>query len=154
MDIENKNSEENVIGATESRLLQAMAVADENSENTDVVLQDFVAYAGKELSAETPKAKMYDIVEAVRTVSDPEIPLNVYDMGLIYKINQTENGDLFIDMTLTAPTCPIAGILPQQVADAAAAVSGVGKVEVKLVWEPAWTPDKMTDEAKEMLELL
>ena len=57
-------------------------------------------------------------------------------------------------MTLTAPTCPIAGVLPQQVADAVVLISGVGKTEVKLVWEPAWTPDKLSDEAKEMLELL
>ncbi len=160
MNVENENEnitdeEEKIIGATESRLLQAMAMADENADDAGIMpLQDFIAYAGKELSAESEKAKMYDIIQAIRTVSDPEIPLNVYDMGLIYKINQTDNGDLFIDMTLTAPTCPIAGVLPQQVADAAAAVSGVGKVEVKLIWEPAWTPDRMTDEAKEMLELL
>jgi metal-sulfur cluster biosynthetic enzyme len=57
-------------------------------------------------------------------------------------------------MTLTAPTCPIAGILPQQVADAVATTDGVGKTEVKLVWEPAWTPERLTPEAKEMLELL
>ena len=147
--------EDKTIGATESRLLQAMAMADEiTSAEEKVPLQDFVAYAGKELSAEVQKAKMYDIVEAIRTVSDPEIPINVYDMGLIYKINQDDDGNLSIDMTLTAPTCPIAGVLPQQVADAVAGVTGVGKVEVKLIWEPAWTPDKMTDEAKEILELL
>ena len=157
MDTENeniKNNEEKIIGATESRLLQAMAMADENAADDVTPLQDFIAYSGTELTANTEKAKMYDIVEAIRTVSDPEIPLNVYDMGLIYKINQNDSGDLFIDMTLTAPTCPIAGVLPQQVADAVAALNGVGKVEVKLIWEPAWTPDKMTDEAKEMLELL
>lgn len=141
------------VGATESRLLQAMAMAeDEQSDGTNLV--DFTAYAGESLTADVQKAKMFDIVESIRTVCDPEIPINVYDMGLIYKINQTDNGDLFIDMTLTAPTCPIAGVLPQQVADAAAATAGVGKVEVKLVWDPVWTPDKMTDEAKEMLELL
>ena len=124
---------ENTVGATESRLLQAMSV--------------------DTLSADTPKAKMIDIVEKIRTVSDPEIPINVYDMGLIYKIDQKDTGDLYIEMTLTAPTCPIAGVLPQQVADAVAQTDGVGQVEVKLVWEPAWTPDKMTDEAKEILEL-
>jgi FeS assembly SUF system protein len=87
-------------------------------------------------------------------VYDPEIPINVYDMGLIYKIGQNDEGDVYVEMTLTAPTCPIAGVLPQQVADAIAQTNGVGKVEVKLVWEPAWTPDKMTEEAKAMLELL
>lgn len=150
---EETQTETDVVGATESRLLQAMTmVEDEQPDSTALV--DFTAYAGKELAAGVQKARMFDIVESIRTVCDPEIPINVYDMGLIYKIDQADNGDLFIDMTLTAPTCPIAGILPQQVADAAAATTGVGKVEVKLVWEPAWTPDKMTDEAKEMLELL
>ena len=142
------------IGATESRLLQAMSMYDENSTAEVQPLQDFVAYSGNELAKDATKAKMFDIVEAIKTVSDPEIPINVYDMGLIYKIDQQDNGDLNIDMTLTSPTCPIAGVLPQQVADAAAAVAGVGKVEVKLIWEPAWTPDKMSDEAKEMLELI
>lgn len=139
------------IGATESRLLQAMSMSDETSETAAPV--EYSAYAGEALADGTEKAKMIDIVEQIRTVSDPEIPLNVYDMGLIYKIDQQDSGDLYIEMTLTAPTCPIAGVLPQQVADAAAQTVGVGKVEVKLVWEPAWTPDKMTDEAKELLEL-
>ena len=146
-------TETDTIGATESRLLQAMSITDDEQTET-ANLVDFTAYAGESLPADAQKAEMSDIVESIRTVCDPEIPINVYDMGLIYNINQADNGDLFIDMTLTAPTCPIAGILPQQVADAAAATLGVGKVEVKLVWEPAWTPDKMTDEAKEMLELL
>ena len=96
---------------------------------------------------------MYDIIEAIKTVSDPEIMINVYDMGLIYKINQTDVGDLNIDMTLTAPACPVAGILPQQVADAAAGVQGVGKVEVKIVWEPAWTPERLSEDAKALLEM-
>ena len=148
----NKDDDTNEIGATESRLLQAMsAINDDVNEETFL---EFTAYAGENLPSSANKATMDDIIESIRTVSDPEIPINVYDMGLIYNINQQENGDLKIDMTLTAPTCPIAGVLPQQVADAVALVKGAGKVEVRLVWEPAWTPDKMTDEAKEMLELL
>ncbi len=139
------------VGATESRLLQAMSRVDEATEEMTPV--EYSAYAGETLSDNTQKAKMFDIVEQIRTVTDPEIPINVYDMGLIYKIDQNDVGDLYIEMTLTAPTCPIAGVLPQQVADAAASTEGVGKVEVKLVWEPAWTPDRMTDEAKELLEL-
>ena len=143
---------ETAVGATESRLLQAMSIDDTQSE-TPAELPEFIAYAGTPLDSATPKAKMIDIVDSIRQVSDPEIPINVYDMGLIYKIEQKDNGDLFIDMTLTAPTCPIAGVLPQQVADAVAAVKGTGKVEVKLVWEPAWTPDKLSEDAKELLEL-
>lgn len=150
------DNQQEVIGATESRLLQAMSMFDTDNGTTEEIkpLTDFVAYAGQTLENSADKAKMIDIVEAIRTVSDPEIPINVYDMGLIYKIDQQDNGDIFMDMTLTAPTCPIAGILPQQVADAVASISGVGKVEVKLIWEPAWTIERMTDEAKEMLELI
>lgn len=154
MNEEIKETEEKIIGATESRLLQAMSVDDSATETPAEPLPDFVAYAGEALAEGVQKAKMIDIVEQIRTVSDPEIPINVYDMGLIYKIDQKDNGDLYIEMTLTAPTCPIAGVLPQQVADAIALLKGVGKIEVKLVWEPAWTPEKLTDEAKEILELL
>lgn len=151
---ENKeNIEEQTIGATESRLLQAMSINDEeNAAPTE--LPEYVAYAGTELTQGAEKAKMFDIVEKIRTISDPEIPLNVYDMGLIYKIDQRDNGDIYIEMTVTAPTCPIAGELPQQVADALTEVAGTGRIEVKIVWEPAWTPERMTDEAKEMLELI
>lgn len=154
MNEEIKETEEKIIGATESRLLQAMSIDDTLNEETQEPLPEFVAYAGNELSGDATKAETADIIEQIRTVSDPEIPINVYDMGLIYKIEQQDNGNVYIEMTLTAPTCPIAGVLPQQVADAVALTAGVGKVEVKLVWEPAWTPDKLTDEAKEMLELL
>lgn len=151
---ENKeNIEEQTIGATESRLLQAMSINDkEDAAPTE--LPEYIAYAGTELAQGVEKAKMFDIVEKIRTISDPEIPLNVYDMGLIYKIDQRDNGDIYIEMTVTAPTCPIAGELPQQVADALTEVAGTGRIEVKIVWEPAWTPERMTDEAKEMLELI
>ena len=150
---ENKeNIEEQTIGATESRLLQAMSINDEE-DAAPTELPEYIAYAGTELAQGVEKAKMFDIVEKIRTISDPEIPLNVYDMGLIYKIDQRDNGDIYIEMTVTAPTCPIAGELPQQVADALTEVAGTGRIEVKIVWEPAWTPERMTDEAKEMLEL-
>ena len=151
---ENKeNIEEQTIGATESRLLQAMSINDEE-DAAPTELPEYIAYAGTELAQGVEKAKMFDIVEKIRTISDPESPLNVYDMGLIYKIDQRDNGDIYIEMTVTAPTCPIAGELPQQVADALTEVAGTGRIEVKIVWEPAWTPERMTDEAKEMLELI
>jgi len=136
------------IDSDEATLLQAMSIDD-----TPVIPADYKAEAGAPLPDGTAPAKMTDIIDAVKTVSDPEIMINVYDLGLIYKINQAENGDLLIDMTLTAPACPVAGILPQQVADAAAAVEGVGKVEVRIVWEPAWTLERLSDDAKEMLEM-
>lgn len=136
------------INENEAMLLQAMSIDD-----TPAIPADYKAVAGTKLSQNDTLAKMIDIIEAIKTVSDPEIMINVYDLGLIYKINQNDNGDLDIDMALTAPNCPVAGILPQQVADAAASVNGVGQVEVKIVWEPAWTPERLSDDAKEMLEM-
>lgn len=79
--------------------------------------------------------------------------INIWDLGLVYKISQKENGDVYIEMTVTAPTCPVAGILPQQAADAVARLDGVGVVEVKIVWEPAWTIENLSEEAKAMIEL-
>lgn len=157
MDKEIKENEIQEIGATESRLLEAMSAPISAAEALDTDFEpvgEYSAYAGNELAEDASKAKMYEIVELLKTVTDPEIPINIYDMGLIYKIDQKDNGDLYVEMTLTAPTCPIAGVIPQQVADTLAAMAGIGKVEVRLVWEPAWTPDKLSDDAKEMMELI
>lgn len=136
----------NEIDENEALLLQAMS----NQEN---ITADYKATSGTALVQSQEKATMYDIVEAIKTISDPEIMINVYDLGLIYKINQQINGDVFIDMTLTAPTCPVAGVLPQEVADAVAKISGVGVVEVKVVWEPVWTIEKLSEEARAMLDM-
>lgn len=133
------------INENEAQLLEAMSIADSTPE--------YKANAGTPLEDGQPHALKEEIIEAIRTVYDPEIPVNVYDMGLIYDVRQIENGDVFVDMTLTAPGCPVAGILPKQVAEAIAALSGVGLVEVKVVWEPLWTIERMTDEAKAMMDL-
>ena len=116
-------------------------------------IQDDVATAGAPKPAEEKTASREDVVEALKTVSDPEIMINIYDMGLVYNIDIKENGDVFIEMTVTAPTCPVAGILPQQAADAVALVEGTGRVEVKIVWEPAWSFERMSDEARAVIEL-
>ncbi len=131
----------------EKLLLEALAMQDKEP------IKDFTAYAGETLPSHEKKAVKEDIIEALKTVCDPEIMLNIYDMGLIYDINLLENGDVHIAMTLTAPGCPVAGILPQQAADVTALVEGVGKVEVKIVWEPAWTIDRLSDDAKAMMEI-
>ena len=94
------------------------------------------------------KCSMEDIIEAIRTVEDPEIPINLYDLGLIYDIKQADNGDVDITMTLTAPNCPVAGEMPRMVADAVVKTGGVGKINVKLTWSPKWTKDMMSDDAK------
>jgi FeS assembly SUF system protein len=88
------------------------------------------------------------IIDAIRTVRDPEIPVNLYELGLIYDIRIDEQGGVHIDMTLTTPNCPVAELLPQQVETAVAAVDGVSGVSVDIVWEPEWTPDMMSEAAK------
>ena len=133
------------ISQREAELLEAMSVEAEK--------QDYTAHAGAPLPEGTAPATVNDVIEAIRQVYDPEIPVNVYDMGLIYGIDVKENGDVFIDMTLTAPGCPVAGILPQQVADAVSLLNGTGQVEVKIVWEPQWSIEKMTDEGRAMVDL-
>ncbi|MDP6173136.1 MAG: iron-sulfur cluster assembly protein [Rhodospirillales bacterium] len=88
------------------------------------------------------------LVEAMQTVFDPEIPVNIYDLGLIYGVEPDAKGDVKINMTLTSPGCPVAGILPQQLADAVAGVEGTGQITVYLVWDPPWDTDKMTEDAR------
>ena len=94
-----------------------------------------------------------EIVEAIKKVYDPEIPVNIYELGLIYKIDIQEDGNVEITMTLTSPFCPVAGSLPKEVAARASEVDGVEKANVELVFEPAWSMDLMSDEAKLKLNL-
>ena len=133
------------INQTEADLLRAMEIQEQ--------MKDFVATAGQSKPADEKTASEADVVDALKTVCDPEIMINVYDLGLIYNIEIRDNGDVFIAMTLTAPGCPVAGILPQQVADAVALVEGTGKVEGRIVWEPAWTMERLSDDARAMIEL-
>ena len=111
------------------------------------------ARAGAKLMEGQKKAPDEAIVEALRTVHDPEIPVNIYDLGLIYDTERLEDGDVRILMTLTAPACPVAGEMPYDVAAAVSGVSGVGEVEVVLTWEPPWTQDRMTEDAKLILNI-
>ena len=91
------------------------------------------------------------IVEALKTIYDPEIPVNIYDMGLIYNVEVLEGGKAIIVMTLTAPNCPVADSLPIEVKDVVAAIEGITDVEVNLTFDPAWNKDMLSEEA--MLEL-
>ncbi|PVA06128.1 SUF system Fe-S cluster assembly protein [Thalassorhabdomicrobium marinisediminis] len=92
---------------------------------------------------------LYDnIVEACRTVYDPEIPVNIHDLGLIYTIDINEESDVKVLMSLTAPGCPVAGEMPGWVAEAIEPLPGVKSVDVELVWEPQWGMDMMSDEAR------
>ena len=112
----------------------------------------FIARAGRPLPAGQTAASESAIIDALMTVKDPEIPVNIYDLGLIYTIDRQPAGAVGITMSLTAPGCPVAGEMPGQVAEAVAAVDGVGEVAVTLVWSPPWTPDRMSEDAKLALD--
>ncbi|MCG6897263.1 MAG: SUF system Fe-S cluster assembly protein [Thiocapsa sp.] len=121
---------------------------DEESADTGTLTQDVT------VERMDPEALREPIVEALRGVHDPEIPINIYDLGLIYRIDISEQGNVAIDMTLTAPACPVAGMMPVMVKDAVSRVEGVGLVQVELVWDPPWTQEKMSDEARLQLGLM
>ena len=89
-----------------------------------------------------------DVVAALRTVHDPEIPVNIFDLGLVYQVSIGAEGDVEIRMTLTAPGCPVAGEMPGWVADAVEPLPGVRSVNVELVWEPPWGMDRLSEEAR------
>jgi FeS assembly SUF system protein len=93
------------------------------------------------------------IVAALKTVFDPEIPADIYELGLIYKIDIKDDRAVDVEMTLTTPNCPSAAELPTMVENAVASVPGVGIVNVNIVWEPPWMPDRMTDEARLVLNM-
>ena len=103
-------------------------------------------------STALPKAELDEltdqIVAALKTVYDPEIPADIYELGLIYNIDVDDDRFVAIEMTLTAPGCPVAGEMPEMVRTALEGVEGIGDVKVNMVFEPPWTPEKMSDEAK------
>ena len=114
--------------------------------------QGFIVRAGTPLTDASGPADPIVVEEALKTVHDPEIPVNIFDLGLIYDVDRQADGDVYITMSLTAPGCPVAGEMPAQVANAVAAAKGVGSVTVELVWSPPWTPDRMSDDARLALD--
>jgi len=120
--------------------------------NTSSEGDGFRATAGSPLEAPQGQADAVAIEDALKSVHDPEIPVNIFDLGLIYDVIRRDNGDVDITMSLTAPGCPVAGEMPGQVAEAVAKVETVGCVSVELVWDPAWTPERMSDDAKLALD--
>ena len=112
-----------------------MAPADHRVQSSALTPEELEAF-GKELIA------------ALKTVHDPEIPVDIYELGLIYKVDVADNKDVTIDMTLTAPGCPVAGEMPNMVRDAVLTVPGVGEVTVNMTFDPPWTPERMSEEAK------
>ncbi len=99
------------------------------------------------------KIKKEQVIECIRTVMDPEIPVNLYDLGLIYNININKQNDIKIEMTLTNPNCPVAGSMPQSVGKSIEKLNNYNSIEVSLVWEPKWHKDLMSEEAKLALDI-
>jgi FeS assembly SUF system protein len=111
------------------------------------------AASGSALPPEEVERLKSDIVSALKTVFDPEIPVDIYELGLIYRIDIDGDRNVDLDMTLTAPGCPVAGDMPRWVENATSAVPGVGQVKVNLVFDPPWDMSRMSDEAKLALNM-
>ena len=105
------------------------------------------------LPPEETERMTHDIVAALKTGFDPEIPADIYELGLIYKVDIRDDRVVAIEMTLTTPNCPAAEELPTMVENAVASVPGVQSAEISIVWEPAWSPDRMSDEARLVLNM-
>ena len=110
--------------------------------------EPFKISLGESLPKNTPLAPTAAIISALKAVQDPELMFDIYSMGLIYEIDQKENGDVFILMTLTSPMCPVAGDMPIMVANAVSSVVGVGVVTVELTFDPPWNIDLVSEEIK------
>jgi FeS assembly SUF system protein len=127
----------------------------ESFERKRDYLEGFLAAKPQAAHQGEPGGPLYEaVVEALKDIYDPEIPVNIYDLGLIYGVDATEDGDVSVTMTLTTPHCPVAESMPGEVELRIGTVPGVRDAEVNLVWDPPWGPDKMTDEARLELGML
>ena len=116
---------------------------------TDDKAADSIAPAAASALPEPELTRMTDdVVTALKTVYDPEIPADIYELGLVYKVDIEDDRTVKIDMTLTAPGCPVAGEMPGWVQNAVGAVEGISDVEVNMTFDPPWTPDRMSEEAR------
>ena len=115
--------------------------------------EEKVFKAGKKLKNSSVAIQENTVIDKLKQVFDPEIPVSVYDLGLIYKIDRFNNGNINIEMSLTAPACPVAGELPKEVCEKVSSIDSVGEVTVKLVWDPAWTSEMMSEDAKLLLDV-
>ena len=113
----------------------------------------FIATAGKKNDSPVRLIDKNEIVASLKTIHDPELPVNIYDLGLIYDINISKGNNVFIKMSLTSPGCPVAGELPKQVADELTKIKNIGLIEVELVWDPPWTKERMSEDAKLALDI-
>ena len=127
----------------------------ETMERTRDYLEGFLQKKPESVPAGAPGGDLYEaVISALKEIYDPEIPVNIYDLGLIYGVEVDDESDVTVTMTLTTPHCPVAETMPGEVELRAASVPGVRDAEVNLVWDPPWGPDKMTDEARLELGML
>jgi FeS assembly SUF system protein len=133
----------------------ARARVSETLERKRDYLEGFLAQQPKEAAPVEPGGDLYEaVIEALKEIYDPEIPVNIYDLGLIYNVVISPENHAKVEMTLTTPNCPVAESMPGEVELRVGAVPGIGHAEVELVWDPPWDPQKMTDEAKLELGML
>ena len=127
----------------------------ESFERKRDYLEGFLSQKPAADLAGEPGGALYEaVIEALKEIYDPEIPVNIYDLGLIYNVEVTTDGHAVVTMTLTTPHCPVAESMPGEVELRVGAVPGVGHAEVNLVWDPPWDPQKMSDEARLELGML
>lgn len=148
---------ENVDAPRRARVDEAVAdesAADKLARKRDY-LDGFLKEAPDGIAPGDPGGELYEIViAAIREIFDPEIPVNIYDLGLIYNVEVTPDGDAAVTMTLTTPHCPVAESMPAEVEMRVSSVPGVRTADVNLVWDPPWDPAKMSDEARLELGML
>ena len=126
---------------------------------TDKILVDFlpnknsVYFRTFDKITKGKKINEQDIIVKIKKVFDPEIPVNIYDLGLIYKLDIDEKNNIVIKMTLTTPNCPVAGTMPESVGKAVSEIEGISSIKVELVWEPKWSKEMMSEDAKLALDI-
>lgn len=133
--------------------LEPGPIQPEACEDSVEATKDASKSSGSSLSQEELERLTHDMVAAIKTVYDPEIPVDVYELGLIYRIDVDDDHNVVVDMTLTAPGCPVAGEMPIWVENAIASVAGVNQVKVNLVFDPPWDPSRLSEEARVALNM-
>jgi FeS assembly SUF system protein len=145
---------DSVFPPPKARVEDAESPADKLERKRDY-LEGFLAEKPQAVGAGEPGGDLYEaVIGALKEIFDPEIPVNIYDLGLIYGVDVDDAGGVTVTMTLTTPHCPVAESMPSEVEMRVAAVPGVRDCEVNLVWDPAWDPAKMSDEARLELGML
>ena len=140
--------------STETRRIMSETPAQTLERKKDY-LAGFLAQTPAEASTAEPGGDLYEaVIDALKDIYDPEIPVNIYDLGLVYDVQVSEDGHAKVLMTLTTPHCPVAESMPGEVELRVGSVPGIGDAEVTLVWDPPWDPAKMSDEARLELGML